>query len=943
MQKHSTFTPFCLILITALLSACGSSGSSSGSNDTGSGDNGSEPTDSGNGTDPGNPGQTPDNDTDALSRSATPVAQLAVDPAGTLLSAAGRDRAAALPSDTGVIYSVVENQGGDAFPGNGGPTCSSLGAQFNSCSVTNLHIKNASGSLNDGNWKLYFHSIRRIIRVDSTEFSVSHVNGDLNYLEPIDGFTGFNGDVKSIGFVTEFSHLIESDFMPRYWLVRDNGEVTLIANTDDDTDELQYATPITGDNARAFNGEPAPLASAASRFETNQPVQSLVESAILSDTELQTRIIPNPQSVVTGSGNLNIADGFSFAGTALSEGNVAALTARQATFMNTAAGTPLSATIDNSLAASSYRLVVNAAGITLTGADRQALFNGAQSLLGMVRIGTGTIPYVTIDDTPRFTFRGMHLDVARNFKSVESVKKLMDQMAAYKLNKLHFHLSDDEGWRLEIPSIPELTSIGAVRKFQLDSAGRVTEIAGLMPQLGSGPESNNQGTGFFTAAQFVELLQYAGDREISVIPEFDMPAHARAAVVSMRARAVNLGDANDLNVRVDDPADTSRYLTIQYYDDGILNPCVPGTYNFINSIVTDVSAMYAQAGQNLDVWHMGGDEANNIFEGSGFSDADIDRSMWDFPWEQSPACASFIQNTAGVSSRDDLQPYFVQQVAQIVADAGIPSMYAYQDIYDNLSATDLATTRAGVSFYQPISSGDGVNAINNFSNRSFETVVAIPDFLYFDFPQEIDPEERGYYWATRFTDTRKVFGFAPDNLPQNAETSVTREGSSWSATGNETNLGFIGMQGHLWGETTRSAEQMDYMIYPRLLALAERAWHKADWELDYQPGQNYSENTNLVPKDLLLTDYARFSQALALKELPKLDAAGVGYRIPVPGAADQAGVLVMNTEFPGMPMEVSTDGSTFSPYTPGSSAAGVVAIRARSADNGRAGRADSFP
>jgi len=128
----------------------------------------------------------------------------------------------------------------------------------------------------------------------------------------------------------------------------------------------------------------------------------------------------------------------------------------------------------------------------------------------------------------------MHLDVARNFQSVDSLKLLLDQMAAYKLNKLHLHLSDDEGWRLEIESLPELTTIGSVRRFQTDGQGRVTETAGLMPQLGSGPNSNNQGTGFYTKAQFIDLLRYAADREISIIPALDMPAHARAAVVSMR-------------------------------------------------------------------------------------------------------------------------------------------------------------------------------------------------------------------------------------------------------------------------------------------------------------------------------------------------------------------------------------------------------------------------
>ena len=134
-----------------------------------------------------------------------------------------------------------------------------------------------------------------------------------------------------------------------------------------------------------------------------------------------------------------------------------------------------------------------------------------------------------------------------------------------------------------------------------------------MPQLGSGPTSNNQGTGFYSREQFIELLQYAADRYIDVIPEFDMPAHARAAVVSMRARAANLGRPGDTSIRIDDPADTSRYRTVQHYDDGIINPCLPGTYNFIGSVIDDVNDMYASAGLSLDVWHMGGDEANNVF------------------------------------------------------------------------------------------------------------------------------------------------------------------------------------------------------------------------------------------------------------------------------------------------------------------------------------------
>lgn len=973
-SDHITMTPYfnlaipALVLTTLLLGAC-SSGSSSSEADTdqgsstgnatggptgdSTGDSTGGSADGGNDT-IGNTGDAPiepSSDITALSHEGTLLPSNPVDPASTaLFSTRGRDKVAEIPDSLAIVYDVVENHGGDAFDPNSSPNCQSLSAEFSSCSVTNLHLKDATGSLNDGNWKIYFHSIRRILRVDSNEFSVSLVNGDLNYLEPTDGFTGFDGSVKTIGLVTEFNHLIESDFMPRYWLVRDGGEVTLINNTDEDTDESQYATTISGANQAAFNGENNILATASSRFTRNSDVQSA--AAALSAQDIQSRIIPRPTSVTPGTGTLDIGSGFSFAGTELSAAAVAALQARQSQFMSTNNSVPLTAVIDSGLAAGSYTLDVTTTGIALAGSDEASLFYAAQSLLALVQPGVGTMPAISVVDSPRFDYRGMHIDVARNFHSLDSLKRLMDQMAAYKMNTLHMHLSDDEGWRLEIPSLPELTSVGARRLFQLDGAGNVTEGGGLMPQLGSGPNSNNQGSGFYSQADFIELLRYATDRHIDVIPEFDMPAHARAAVVSMRARAVNLGDANDINVRLDDPADDSRYLTIQHYNDGILNPCLPGTYNFVEAIINDVQAMYTTAGLSLDAWHMGGDEARNVFTGGGFQDVnasdrvgfrgDITRSDWDFPWESSPACEAFIANTDGVSSRDDIQPYFVKQVAQRVADAGIPTFYAYQDIYDGIDADDLATQNAGVGYWEPVATFAGYNIINDFSNRGFQTVVAVPDFLYFDFPQEVDPEERGYYWATRFTDTRKVFSFAPENLPQNAETSVNRDGNRWSATGDTANQGFIGMQGQLWSETVRTPEQFDYMVFPRLLALAERAWTKGSWELDYAPGVTFSESTSRVDINALNNDYASFAAALGTKELRKLDAAGVLYRVSVPGASSDGGQLTMNSDLPGLPLEYSTDGNNFTAYTPGASANGVVAIRARSADGSRTGRVDSL-
>jgi len=313
----------------------------------------------------------------------------------------GRSQAAALTNDLGIIYEVVENHGPGA-----GSDCNNLGAEWSSCSVANIHIKDAAGSLNDGNWRIYFHSIRRILRTESDEFAVTLVNGDLNYIEPTAGFTGFSGDVKTIKLTTEFSHLVETDFMPRF----------------------------VGDQRFAFIGEGHEIADSTNRFAKNNAVNQ--QASALSAAQIQARIIPSPLTVTTSAGSLDIGAGFSFAATPLPADAKAALASRQAQFMGTSAGATLNATIDTSLDADQYNLTVAAAGITINAGSEESLFWAANSLLALVQPGVGTIPFVTVNDAPRFDFRGIHIDVARNFHSVESMKRLMDQMAAYKLNKL---------------------------------------------------------------------------------------------------------------------------------------------------------------------------------------------------------------------------------------------------------------------------------------------------------------------------------------------------------------------------------------------------------------------------------------------------------------------------------------------------------------------------
>ena len=229
------------------------------------------------------------------------------------------------------------------------------------------------------------------------------------------------------------------------------------------------------------------------------------------------------------------------------------------------------------------------------------MFYGAQSLISLwpVDKNSSKLNCQTIIDEPRFPYRGMYIDVSRNFQSTEAIKKTLDIMSFYKLNRLMFGLSNDEGWRLEINSIPELTSVGAVRGHTTD------ELDHLLPAYGSGPfpqDKDNLGTGHYTKREFIELLKYAKQRHIEVIPEINFPGHARAAVKSMRAREERLqsGEIEGISFRLHDPNDQSEYKSVQGYTDNVICPCQESVYQFLETVVGEVVEMYQEAEATLN-------------------------------------------------------------------------------------------------------------------------------------------------------------------------------------------------------------------------------------------------------------------------------------------------------------------------------------------------------
>lgn len=257
----------------------------------------------------------------------------------------------------------------------------------------------------------------------------------------------------------------------------------------------------------------------------------------------------------------------------------------------------------------------------------------------------------------------------------------------------------------------------------------------------------------------------------------------------------------------------------------------------------------------------------------------------------------------------------------------------------------------GVLFWQ------GHQAAHNLVNQGWEVVVSSPDVMYFDFPYEPDPKEHGYYWASRHINTEKIFSFMPDNLPAHAEYWLDREDKPYQSDDTlskdeQGNIehgpllkgkGFVGIQGQLWSENTRNDDLTEYKIFPRLLALAERAWHSPQWALPYDhEGQVYDQTSNKISAEQhqqRQQAWANFADTLANKEFAKLDLANIHYRIPTVGAKVEDGKLYINSAYPGLPLQYRQGNSNWLDYTaPVDVASDEIWVRAKAPTSERAGR-----
>ena len=761
------------------------------------------------------------------------------------------------------------------------------GSKVASCYSADITLTNPIASTVD-NWSLYYSQVFPTYASSSDELTLNHVNGDIHEITPQQNFSGFKANEPvSVRLWVKSTLITESELMPNYWLSAQGLTPAVVISTKTKIDN------VTGleiqPYVKSFDNLPLQTKSAANDLNTYASANWLFtdNQAVLNNTKveqhLSAAIIPTPTSMALNSSGqqLDLSAGVVLELNGVANADVSAALERlhMLGVEQTEGGITVKVTVSKSKSAivGSYRLSITEQGIVINASDSSGAFYALQSLAALKTLDSSVVPLLEIVDQPRYQYRGQHIDVARNFHDKELIIGLIKQMAAYKLNKLHLHLAEDEGWRLEIPSLPELTEVGAKRCMDLSDSDC------LQPQLGSAGESHRDG--FYTVADYIEILQVASAHHIQVIPSLDMPGHSRAAVKSMEARYKRymLLEQPDEATRylLSDLDDKTQYRSIQHYNDNTLNICMESTYTFIDRVLTDLKAMHTQANHPLSMYHIGADETAGA-------------------WIDSPACDELINATnIKITDAKHLGAHFIERVSNMVANKGI-SVGGWND---GLSETDAGRMPSDVySYIWGTFPGGAHRQVSEQAHRGWKIILSTPDLLYFDFPYEIDPKERGYRWASRRANSRNIFNFMPDNLPIHAEFRVDTLGQDFVSDDRQqldefgriihkplpNGFNITGIQGQLWSETVRTETQAQYMMFPRILAFAQRAWHQADWEVPYnEQGAIYSKDTNVFTTQLTQQrdqQWFNFSQTLAQKELPKLELANIFYRLPTVGA-----------------------------------------------------------
>jgi hexosaminidase len=411
-----------------------------------------------------------------------------------------------------------------------------------------------------------------------------------------------------------------------------------------------------------------------------------------------------------------------------------------------------------------YSLQVKPGAVNIEGDTYQGTFYGVQTLIQLLpldRAATLTVPAATIEDQPRFEYRGLHLDVGRHFMPIDFIKKYIDYIAMHKMNYFHWHLTEDQGWRIEIKKYPQLTETGAWRNGT---------IIGRYP--GKGNDNTRYG-GFYTQEQVKEIVDYAAKRYITIVPEIEMPGHSSAAI----AAYPYLSCFPNEKTRIPDNmiSEASKHATGKLVQEtwGVFEDvfCAgnDSTFKFLQDVLDEVMPLFP--GQYI---HVGGDECPKS------------------NWKRCPKCQQRIKENK-LKDEHELQSYFIQRMEKYINSKG-KTLIGWDEILEG-----------GLAPNAIVMSWRGEKGGIEAAKENHKVIMTPGNYVYLDHSQTKNEDS---VTIGSYTPLDEIYGYEPQpkELPANKYSFI------------------MGAQGNVWTEYMHGPSKVEYMVFPRLAALSEVLW-----------------------------------------------------------------------------------------------------------------------
>lgn len=740
-------------------------------------------------------------------------------------------------------------------------------------------------------WKIYFNR-QNFTVIDSTRLRIIPVNGDLFALVPQPNLTDIAPSQSSVLKVDGGNIRNITDFPEGFYLVWDDEP-----SKGYDIKKFHVVAP-----PNAYDND---LRYAAENYKHN----NILSSIPVNDLPL---VFPSPLQYKRNTGKLRLIGNVTVSSPAIFAREASLLadvlsgwTGHKA-IVNTG-GKASNVTIKQSRTINSpeaYRLSVTQKGIEIEAPAAAGVFYAIRSLQSamspnerMLRIQAADIPCMEIYDTPRFAERVMMLDVARNFRSKEQVMRIIDLLSMYKINTLHFHFIDDEGWRIAIPGLPELTTVGAKRGHTITGQDM------LPPSYGTGAGSDNaNGTGYYTREDYIEILKYARDRHMLVVPEIESPGHAHAAIKAMEARYYTLRAQGKIKEAeeylLSDLNDKSEYKSVQGWNDNVINVAKPSVYHFMQKVTDELIRMHKEAGLPITKLHFGGDEVP----------AGV--------WEKSPEVLALMKANPQLRNTGDLWHYYFSKIDAMLKTRGI-TLSGWEEIgltkvkqgndMKYVPEPRFKNNNFQTEVWNNVPGAEGLPY--ELANAGYNVLLTCVTNFYFDLAADRSFYEPGQYWGG-YIDLNKPFNFIPYDYYKNHDTDHNGEPVDPKIYADKERLTAFGktkikgLQAALWAEVIKSDSLMEYILFPKLLGLSERSWAPA-------PAWAEASNSALL-KSGQDKAWNEFVNRVAARELPRLDQYGrhgVHYRIPAPGMKIENGQVFLNSPYPGMQIRYTNDGN----------------------------------